>query len=248
MGLFMFRAMIAIALSLLVFTAAHAAPTKQVNITYAAEVFGRIETDQMQCLHKKNYKIILYEAYADGKFDDNVKATMWTAINDKMGGEVYMTPDATIEKSAQQQMDETLNGMIRHGMPITRIWIKIADEKKWSSSINYNDFFLNDLVMAAEARGRSVGIITNSKAFYRTFTGLYDFVGEDRIWYTTPEPVTCTDKKGANFDDFVPFGGWRKPSAKQYCVGENVCGITINGNIVKPGFIWIPPRDAVAHH
>ncbi|RCN35220.1 hypothetical protein ANCCAN_18935, partial [Ancylostoma caninum] len=73
--------MIAITLSLLVFTAVYAAPVEQVNITYAAEVFGRVELHQMQCLHKKDYKIILFEAYADGKFDNDVKATVWTAVN-----------------------------------------------------------------------------------------------------------------------------------------------------------------------
>ncbi|KAL6733753.1 hypothetical protein Aduo_004375 [Ancylostoma duodenale] len=234
--------MIAITLSLLVFTAAYAAPAEKVNISYAAEVFDRVEVDQMECLHKKNYKLILFEAYKDGKFNHHVRATMWTAINDKMGGEVYLTPDANIDKSAKQQVDETLNGMISHGMPITRLWIKITDEKKWTSSLHYNDFFLNDLVMAAEARKRTVGIITNSKIYYKLFTGLYNYVANDRIWYTNPEPVTCNGQEVANFDDFKPFAGWVKPSAKQLCVAAKECGITINRNIVKPGYIWIPPE------
>ncbi|KIH54495.1 hypothetical protein ANCDUO_15358 [Ancylostoma duodenale] len=133
-----------------------------------------------------------------------------------MGGEVYLTPDANIDKSAKQQVDETLNGMISHGMPITRLWIK--------------------------ARKRTVGIITNSKIYYKLFTGLYNYVANDRIWYTNPEPVTCNGQEVANFDDFKPFAGWVKPSAKQLCVAAKECGITINRNIVKPGYIWIPPE------
>ncbi len=33
-----------------------------------------------------------------------------------------------------------------------------------------------------------------------------------------------------NFNDFAPFGGWTRPSIKQYRGNINVCGITIDAN------------------
>ncbi|KAL6741713.1 hypothetical protein Aduo_014941 [Ancylostoma duodenale] len=231
--------MITIASFLLVFTVAYAAPVDD-KLAYAAEVFGEVTPTQMACLRKENYMVALVEAYSNGEFKQNAIPTAWNAVYSNMGMEVYMTPDATLKKSAKQQVDETIMGLISKGLTVTDLWIKVTDLSKWSPSISFNNVFLYELVNAVKSHGRKVGIITNSEAFYKITPGLDHYSDDVRLWYGDSSPVTCTGQEGADFGDFKPFAGWGKPDAKQYCVGAKVCGVTINGNVVSTASIWTP--------
>ncbi|EYC11267.1 hypothetical protein Y032_0051g2108 [Ancylostoma ceylanicum] len=231
--------MISITFCLLVFTIVHAAPACD-KLAYAAELFGEVTPSQMACLRKEQYKVALVEAYSNGKFNDDAIPTAWNAVYTNMGIEVYMIPDTTLEKSAKQQVDETIMGLISKGLTVTDLWIKATDLSKWNSSIMFNYVFLSELVNAVKAHGRKVGIITSSEAFYKITPGM-DHVSDDvRLWYTISEPQQCNGTEGADFGDFQSFAGWMKPDAKQYCVGAKACDVTINGNVVSPASIWTP--------
>ncbi|RCN37260.1 hypothetical protein ANCCAN_16852 [Ancylostoma caninum] len=151
-----------------------------------------------------------------------------------------MTPDATLEKSAKQQVDETITGLISKGLTVTDLWIKVTDLSKWTPSISFNNVFLIELVDAVKAHGRKVGIITNSEAFYKITPGLDHYSDDVKLWYGDSKPMMCNGTEGTNFEDFEPFAGWSNPDAKEYCVGAKVCGVTINGNVVSAASIWTP--------
>ncbi|KIH55620.1 hypothetical protein ANCDUO_14218 [Ancylostoma duodenale] len=189
-------------------------PARQLRVeklAYAAEVFGEVTPSQMACLRKENYMVALVEAYSNGEFKQNAIPTAWNAVYTEtlkcrkllgnMGIEVYMTPDATLKKSAKQQVDETIMGLISKGLTVTDLWIKVTDLSKWSPSISFNNVFLYELVNAVKSHGRKVGIITDSEAFYKITPGLDHYSDDVRLWYGDSSPVTCTGQEGADFGD-----------------------------------------------
>ncbi|KAK6732411.1 hypothetical protein RB195_016660 [Necator americanus] len=237
--------MLPIALSLLLaITFTRAAPVEQDNLAFAAEVLGSVTPQQMSCLRDANYRVALVEAYTDGQFIPDSIPNAWFAVTTGMGVEIYMTPNALHSKTAKQQVDETIQGLISKGLTIKQLWVKITDVSKWTPSIMFNDNFLGEVMAAINAHGRKVGIITNSAAFYEITPGLGYYMHNVKLWYGNSKLVTCDrveENQTANFNDFKSFADWTKPDAKECCVGRKLCDITVNSNVVSKDSIWTPP-------
>lgn len=98
----------------------------------------------------------------------------------------------------------------------------------WSSySISSNCEFLKKLVKALESKGKRVGIYSDKEKWTQIF-GNEDFCREFvnyPLWYSHHD-------QDPSFNDwtFYRFGGWTKPSLKQYDKDISLCDCMINSN------------------
>ena len=97
-------------------------------------------------------------------------------------------------------------------------WFDI--EGDWNPNPSANVQFL--LGMADQARLMSInwGIYTSKTQWDRIMNGTADF-GYPPLWYAHYD-------NNPSFSDFVPFGGWKTPSIKQYVGDATVCGVDID--------------------
>ncbi len=73
--------------------------------------------------------------------------------------------------------------------------------------------------------GLDCGVFSNSKDWAKIF-GSSDWsfnISGYSLWYSNNDDIP-------SMDDFVPFGGFTSPYAKQYSVNNNVCGTNVNFN------------------
>ncbi|EYB93749.1 hypothetical protein Y032_0179g726 [Ancylostoma ceylanicum] len=185
----------------------------------------------MLCLYDNKYKVVLLKAYDNNRFIGTAVTNAWRARMSQMNYEVYMVPDPSNKKSALQQVGELVFGLSNEGLAeFRRIWIRVTDPKKWSTSTGSNRRFLERLFDAARTHTREIGIITNKDDFIQITGGVSLGRSDVRLWYLEDG---C-DKKKADLEYFAPFGDWNAMDARQYCAAAQVCGLTVNKSVVSP--------------
>lgn len=112
------------------------------------------------------------------------------------------------------------------------VWILLDNNPSfgcsWSSySIISNCEYLKKIVQALELKGKKVGIYSNKEKWIQIF-GNEDFCKDFSnypLWYSNLN-------NDPSFSDWnvVRFGGWVRPSIKQFIKGVNVCNCEINLN------------------
>jgi hypothetical protein len=124
----------------------------------------------------------------------------------------YHFPD--IRKNAKTQIDEMLDCLRSSGAKVGTIWLDV--EGSWSGTQDEHRKFIGDMAQALKDKGQPHGIYTSSTA-WASITGDWAGVSNLPLWY----PHWDASK---SFGDFRPFGGWKKPSIKQYRGNTNLCG------------------------
>ncbi|EYB93747.1 hypothetical protein Y032_0179g726 [Ancylostoma ceylanicum] len=197
----------------------------------AVELLNVPNIKQMLCLYDNKYKVVLLKAYDNNRFIGTAVTNAWRARMSQMNYEVYMVPDPSNKKSALQQVGELVFGLSNEGLAeFRRIWIRVTDPKKWSTSTGSNRRFLERLFDAARTHTREIGIITNKDDFIQITGGVSLGRSDVRLWYLEDG---C-DKKKADLEYFAPFGDWNAMDARQYCAAAQVCGLTVNKSVVSP--------------
>ena len=73
-------------------------------------------------------------------------------------------------------------------------------------------------------RGIRLGVYT-SNSQWSPITGNSKILSSLPLWYAHYE-----SPGNPSFSDFVPFGGWSKPSVKQYAGTTSLCGCSVDKN------------------
>ena len=103
------------------------------------------------------------------------------------------------------------------------LWIDIEGSSNyWNSETSKNIEFIQRIVNQCQRLGIKYGIYT-SKRDWTTITGGTRNFARAPLWYAHYD-------NDASFNDFVPFGGWTRPSIKQYAGDQIECGVTIDRN------------------
>jgi hypothetical protein len=108
----------------------------------------------------------------------------------------------------------------QQGAHFGMLWFDV--EGDWGSDTAANIQFLLGLINQANVMSISWGIYT-SRSQWGPITGNTAEFGEPALWYAHYD-------NDPSFSDFEPFGGWQKPSIKQFEGDATVCGVGIDKN------------------
>mgnify|MGYP001085286539 CR=1 FL=1 len=186
-------------------------PMKGVDVSQRTDVFS--------CIHGKGYKFAIVRGFqSSGYVDPNVVTNIDNAISAGMSfADVYLfpcVPCANPKTQAQKLVDSI------KGKNYKRIWVDI-EKYHWHSDKSQNQQFITDIVNELKDLGQSVGIYT-SYYNWESITGLdWKGVSDLPLWY----PHYDNDP---SFSDFKSFGGWTKPTMKQYGGNKELCNAGVD--------------------
>ena len=88
------------------------------------------------------------------------------------------------------------------------VWIDV-EIYNWTANLTANREFITKLVSQLKKRNAVIGVYTSERD-WRHIVGLdWTNLHELPLWYSHFD-------NNPTFSDFLPFGGWTKPSIKQY--------------------------------
>ena len=171
--------------------------------------------DDYKCLINSTHGDFLmvrgYRSY--GAPDPNVMDNLgnaWAAGFDYV--DVYMFPCFKCG-NPEAQVSQLISAI--HDSRYNFVWLDV-EIYQWSSDINQNREFIKGLINEMKLCKHTVGIYTDITS-WNTIVGIWTEASDLMLWYAHWNGVT-------SFSDFVPFGGWTKPSMKQYRGDQILCG------------------------
>jgi len=178
---------------------------------------------EYKCMHSQHgIRFVVPRGFqSTGRVDPNVVQNIRHA---KAAGipvvDVYLFPCAHCGNPAGQA-HELINAIrgTGHGM----VWIDIETYPGWSSNHVSNRNFITAMANALKADGASVGIYTSAHN-WESLVGLeWAGVSQHDLWYAHYD-------NNPSFGDFKAFGGWHKPTIKQYRGTSSLCGAGVDMN------------------
>ncbi|XGW13086.1 hypothetical protein V3C99_013600 [Haemonchus contortus] len=199
------------------------------SLAYAVDLSAPVSLSGFQCIRNNLYNVAFIRAYTpvgQGQIDPYACANIQNANAAGMGTEVYMTPQPNSAKTGAQQFDEMYSNLRNSNINVQSVWIQVTSPVNWyvTSSLNIN--FINSILSRASQYGLTIGIYTNINE-WNQITGSAT-ISNAMLWYWNTYGSGVSNETPANFNDFIPFGGWTYPSIKQFGQVESVCGITVN--------------------
>ena len=214
---------------------------------FGVDVSSPVSAAQAQCMrappHNLSFGIVrAWESNGHG-FDRNCVEVSknWRGAN--ISSDVYMFP-CSFGLSAASQVAELIGNLSLNSVPFGRIWFDVETNPSpacaWKADKAANCAFMKELVDAAAATNAMWGVYSS---IHMWTTLMADASAPNAcaaaatlpLWYphyqTPPDPT---------FDDFVGFGGWAKPSVKQFYDGVDpggICSVSVDNNVA---FAWPP--------
>ncbi|CAM9668161.1 unnamed protein product [Ectocarpus fasciculatus] len=214
--------------------------------TGGVDVSQRTYTDAWQCMKNEGNTFGIVRVYcSSGHPDENGPAT----INDAWSGGMsyvdgYIFPCYSCGNAAQQ-MDDTISYLSSNGVSLLGVktedsetlmskyngtlgatvgmlWIDVEGTQYWSSDPSSNVNFIQEMVDEGNRQGVNLGIYTSNSQWSPIAGGSTQF-SMYPLWYPHYD-------SWASFDDFTSFGGWTKPSIKQYQGTTSDCGASVDLN------------------
>lgn len=185
---------------------------------------GEVSQDSWKCLHDKGYQFAIIQAYRSNGVTNPYVAT--DIARAKAAGfknvDIYVFPSfAKGIASAGTQLKTAVEAARSKGQNFGMVWIDIEESKLWGNCSS-NQAFLRGMLHAGEAMGLHLGIYSSAYQWTGIMCSSTEF-SHYPIWYSH------YDNK-PNFSDWKPFGGWTKPSIKQYTGTTNMCNTQIDQN------------------
>ncbi len=129
-------------------------------------------------------------------------------------------------KTASSQVNDLVSRMA--GQNYGKIWLDIETNPSsgcsWTQASSVSNCqYVTDLVNAVRSLGKTPGIYS-SYYMWETIMGSANScsgLGDVSLWYAHYDG-------NPSFSDFKQFGGWTKPTIKQYIGDSNVCGANVD--------------------
>eukprot|EP01147_Barroeca_monosierra_P008577 gene8577-10279_t len=204
---------------------------KCTEATYGADVSTATSQSALSCLRGNGYSFAIARCFrSTGTVDPNCPQTIINAWNAGLTHvDIYLFPRPTAGNPAAQ-IDALVNFLNQQGIKprgqkpksYGMLWLDIEGPQYWTSSQTENRNFFSGLVSQAKAHGIPLGVYTSASQ-WNPIMGDWSGGSAFPLWYAHYDG-------SASFSDFKPFGGWSKPSIKQYAGTTNVCGASIDKN------------------
>lgn len=180
-----------------------------------------------QCMKSNNYHYAIIRGYCSyGGPDHNAVQGLKNAKAAGLATDIYMFPCRG--KSATAQVDEMFSAISTslYG----KVWVDVETNPSsgcsWSGhDATSNCQFLTDVVNHIKSKGKGVGIYATKymwQTIFGSFTACHTVANVD-LWYAHYDG-------SASFSDFSAFGGWTKPTIKQYQGDTTLCGAGVDKN------------------
>lgn len=189
----------------------------------AVDTADKISVEQIKCFKNqaspKTDQMIFRAWRSLGSVDPNVAQNWKNAIAagySQSEISVYMFPclkGSCPVSGMENQYNALLQHLDKNGMTPRRIWLDVEGANYWTGSKTTNRQQLQRLFNAAVASKRDVGVYSSYYQWEDLF-GL-DFKLASNVTAAMPMWYAHYDKS-PSCGDFKAFGGWAKPTLKQY--------------------------------
>jgi GH25 family lysozyme M1 (1,4-beta-N-acetylmuramidase) len=182
--------------------------------TYGVDYSTLFKTSQIACLKQADKAFAVPRGYCSyGALDPNIKENLANAWAGGMTHvDLYMFPCFSCNNPAEQAK-ALVSGLSGHKYGM--IWIDI-EIYKWSTNFNENRNFILELIKQLVTEKASIGIYTNYHNWVNIVGLDWQEIKAYPLWYAHYD-------NNPSFSDFTSFGGWTKPSIKQYKGTTTLC-------------------------
>jgi len=191
------------------------------SATTGVDVSQAVTPGSWTCLKGQGVSFAIVRGYQSvGRLDPNARSNI---ANARAAGIAYV--DAYIFPcvpcgNPEGQIEATVSGL--SGANYGMLWLDI-ERQSWSSNLATNQDFIARLIAKGKAMGVHLGIYTNYNN-WQTIVGIGWTGGSSLpLWYAHYDG-------NPNFGDFAAFGGWSKPSIKQYLGDKTACSVGVDYN------------------
>jgi hypothetical protein len=204
--------------------------------TLGVDVSQATLVNAYQCLVSNGFTFSIIRAYQSNHHpDQNGPHTVYNAWSGGMHDvDVYMFPDPS-SNDPTSQVDSMLTYLAQFnvhrgsGGPASfgMVWLDIEEGSLWSGSQSAHQTFFDELVQALLNKGQVIGVYT-SESQWSLIMGSWTGGSRFPLWYAHYDG-------NPSFGDFSPFGGWSRPSIKQYRGDASLCGVGVDENYYPNG-------------
>ncbi|GMR44820.1 hypothetical protein PMAYCL1PPCAC_15015, partial [Pristionchus mayeri] len=192
----------------LVFLAIGVAST---SATLGIDTIASISSSSFSCLKSNGYSFYIGRVgQSNGGIDQTGIANIKNAWSGGLADvDAYLFPcHSSSCGSAQTQVANTVNALKNAGAKFGMLWLDI-EIYNWPSDQATNRQFILDMVAECKTLGVSIGIYSNNNNWASIVGTSWTGVSQYPLWWANYNGQ-------ANFNNFVAFGGWSKPSIHQY--------------------------------
>ena len=192
--------------------------------TYGVDYSSLVSVSSHQCFKNNGYTFAIPRCWCSvGSVDSNCVQNCKKAHSGGMSRvDTYFFPCYSCGNIAGQ-VSTFWNHVVANQMDFTRLWMDI--EGTWSSSYSTNQNFFNTMMNQVNSIGIVNGVYCSSY-YWSSFFGsgfTYSKASSTPLWYPHYDDW-------ASFGDFSAFGGWSKPTIKQYQGNVNFCSAYVDKN------------------
>lgn len=179
------------------------------------------------CFKKSGFSFVIARGYCSyGGVDHNAVQSLTNAKKAGLTTHMYMFPCRG--KGAAAQVDEMIKAIPAN--LYGTVWIDVETNPSsgcsWSGhDASSNCQFLTEILDKVKSHGKTVGIYASSY-MWQTIFGSKDAchtVSSHELWYAHYDGKE-------SFSDFTAFGGWTKPTIKQFQGDTTLCGAGVDKN------------------
>jgi len=206
---------------------------------YGVDVSQPTSVSAFQCLHNNGASFAIVRVFqSNGVVDVNGPGTIgnaWAGGISYVDG--YIFPCYSCGNPSGQ-MDTTIDYLASHsvrlakmgenrtestlGATIGMLWIDVEGTQYWGSSTSSNTDFIAAIAQRGRDRGYNIGVYT-SNSQWGPITGGSTALSSYPLWYPHYD-------NNPSYSDWYNFGGWTKPSIKQYTGTTSTCGASVDQN------------------
>jgi hypothetical protein len=197
-----------------------------VNCVLGADLSQLFATSFYQCLKSNGYEFAIPRGYCSyGGIDGHIVQNLQNGHSAGLIMDMYMFPCRG--KSGTAQVDEMMNG-INSGL-YGMVWIDVETNPSagcgWGTNYASNCQFLVEIINRIKSKGKHLGIYATAYMWQSIFgaRNACPQAASEQLWYAHYD-------NSPSFSDFSSFGGWTKPSIKQFAGDVTVCGGGIDKN------------------
>jgi len=187
------------------------------------DVSQRISVSAWQCLKNAGYTFAIPRVHrSTGSVDPNAVANIKDAHSAGFANvDGYIFPCQKCSANATKQAHDAVANLKNNGASFGMLWIDVeGGSTYWSTNKNTNAAFLQEMANTLSSLGVRYGVYANWNS-WAEIAGTWSGLSSVPIWYPHYDGLK-------SFSDFKPFGGWTKPSIKQYMGDKTECGVGID--------------------
>ncbi|EGG20940.1 component of the counting factor complex [Cavenderia fasciculata] len=192
-----------------------------------ADTSGTITLSQFQCLAQQNEKIII-EAWSGGiGLNKNLAAAYQRATAAKLQVDLYafFCSKCDGNNPVSNPIKTLKSYFMENDINFGTLWIEVEQcDGCWSGSVSENAQFVVQTVKAAISLQITIGIYSSVDEWAQT-VGSFDDYSALKQWYAHYDGVPSF-----NDTEYYSYGGWTKPTMKQYIGNTQQCGVNVDLN------------------